>query len=414
MATSKARILLIGTSAVLIIGTIIAVSNLGNEDPLNKHQSNSINIPKGIDSTPGGKTSAKYKKLQEKDNLNRATKAKKQGKSSIPTIVGSVKKDAFSKNNDDFLAALGNDGTGATQKAPQRQQRNPNSHLAALLKQQEAFAKEDSLRRKAQRVQASSARSARLSAVQQKKIAAIATAMGNQAKSVLDTWDNFTAQEFVAGDLEDDKKDAKNNNGNSSNNNPTDPNAGETAIKAGDIIFAVLDTHVNTDEPGPIMATIVQGKFKDAKLLGSIKFGANSKKVVLNFNKLSIPELDNSISINAVAIDPSTARTAFATDVDNHYLQRYGMLFASAFLEGYSKAVTESGSKTTTTTAGVTTTEKQSLSGKEQFLAGFGSIGKKVGAQAKKQFNIPPTVTVDAGTGLGLLFLEDIVIASKV
>jgi len=38
--------------------------------------------------------------------------------------------------------------------------------------------------------------------------------------------------------------------------------------RAGDVSYAVLDTAVNTDEPGPITATIVQGELKGTKILG--------------------------------------------------------------------------------------------------------------------------------------------------
>ena len=39
-------------------------------------------------------------------------------------------------------------------------------------------------------------------------------------------------------------------------------------------------------------------------------------------------------AIQAVAIDPQTARTALAGQINNHYLLKYGTLFASSFLQG--------------------------------------------------------------------------------
>ena len=98
-------------------------------------------------------------------------------------------------------------------------------------------------------------------------------------------------------------------------------------------MFAVLDTSINTDEKGtPIMARIVGGPYKGGKLFG--QFTLVDKRVMLSFNILNLPDRDKTISINAVAIDPETARTAMSGEVDNHYLLRYGTFFASAFLSG--------------------------------------------------------------------------------
>ena len=42
--------------------------------------------------------------------------------------------------------------------------------------------------------------------------------------------------------------------------------------------------------------------------------------------------------IDAFAIDLATARTALASDVDHHALERWGSLLAASFLEGYGNA----------------------------------------------------------------------------
>ncbi len=112
-------------------------------------------------------------------------------------------------------------------------------------------------------------------------------------------------------------------------------------IKAGTIMFAVLDTGINSDEKSLILATIVTGKLKGSKLIGD--FSRVDMKVLLKFNLLNVPSFNHSFSINAMAIDPDTARTAIAKSVNSHYLLRYGSLFASAFLSGLSQGIINSG-----------------------------------------------------------------------
>ena len=176
-------------------------------------------------------------------------------------------------------------------------------------------------------------------------------------------------------------------------------------VRAGDVMFAVLDTSINSDEDSPILATIVTGKLKGARVVGT--FSLVAKKVVLNFNLLSTPWLGTSVPMQAVAIDPETARTALAHNVDNHYMQRYGALFASSFLSGLSEVITSSGSQTFQGVSGTTQTSPV-LSTPEKITAALGKVGEEYAKTLGDTFTRAPTVTVKQGTGFGLLFMQDI------
>lgn len=175
-------------------------------------------------------------------------------------------------------------------------------------------------------------------------------------------------------------------------------------LRAGDVMFAVLDTGVNSDENSPILATIVTGKLKGARLVGI--FALVQDKVVLNFNQLSVPWLSKSVSVQAVAIDPNTARTALAHKVDNHYMQRYGGLFASSFLSGFAGAISSSGSQTSSGSGGILTTNAP-LSVAQQLAVAVGNVGTAYSKVLGDSFTRPPTVTIEGGTGIGVLFMQD-------
>jgi intracellular multiplication protein IcmE len=179
-------------------------------------------------------------------------------------------------------------------------------------------------------------------------------------------------------------------------------------VKAGTIMFAVLDTAVNSDEPGPILATIVQGKLKGAKLLGRMTtFPPNGLKVMLNFELMTLPRYPESIEIDAVAIDPDTARTAISSYTNHHFLLRYGSLFAASFLEGYGQAFLQSGQTVISTPAALTTVSPQ-LSGAGKVYVALGNVGNKFGSALEDIVDTPPTVHVYSGTGLGILFMKDL------
>ena len=179
-------------------------------------------------------------------------------------------------------------------------------------------------------------------------------------------------------------------------------------LKAGTVLFAVLDTAINSDEQSPIMATIVEGRLKGAKVLGN--FQRVNKRVVVQFNTLSAPYMPTSIPLSAVAIDPNTARTAMATSVDNHYMLRYGTLFAASFLGGVGQAVQSSGATERTTVLGEKERSWQKLDTTGKTLVGLGAAGQKFADVLSPLASTPPTVEVQSGSGVGILLMADLAI----
>ncbi len=232
-------------------------------------------------------------------------------------------------------------------------------------------------------------------------------AMDGKASEVLASWDKVAPQAMVRGELatQDNTDDT---------NNDRKVIAPEIILKAGKIIFAVLDTAVNSDNPGPIMATIVSEPLKGSKLLGSMKSNYEAEQISLIFNVINIPNEPNSMAIDALAIDPDTARTALASDVDHHYLYRWGSLFASAFLQGYASSIATAGDTTVSTsnpstgTAVTTTTTSADVSGRKELFKGLSTVGSRWGEVTAANFNRKPTITIEAGTSIGLLLVSDL------
>jgi intracellular multiplication protein IcmE len=191
--------------------------------------------------------------------------------------------------------------------------------------------------------------------------------------------------------------DAAGKKGNKGKDNPV--------VKAGTIMYAVLLTSVNTDNPGPVLAKIVEGKFKGGRLIGSIV--NEGDKVMLQFNTITLPYVPSSVSINSVAIDQCTAHTALSDYTNHHYLLRYGSLFAASFLQGYAQALSQSGA-TVVSTGLATSTAYPNLSPAGKFMVALGNVGNRYSAIVENIFNTPPTVHVFSGTAVGILFLSDV------
>ena len=226
----------------------------------------------------------------------------------------------------------------------------------------------------------------------------VQNAMAGQLGQLVAVWNNVPVQTVMTG-------------GNDNGTGPGGAGGASAAanaqilLKAGSIVFATLDTAVNTDEPGPVMATITGGPLKGGKLLGTLT--NQGQKAMLSFNTLSMPNASSSVSISSVAIDPATARTALSSETDNHYLLRYGTLFASSFVSGYAQAVSQSGSQTTITLQGVTHSTPI-LSPQQKLTVALGNVGQQYSGVIGAIYNTPPTVKIYAGTGVGILLLADL------
>ena len=95
-----------------------------------------------------------------------------------------------------------------------------------------------------------------------------------------------------------------------------------------------------------------------------------------------------------------------ATGVDHHYLERWGALVASSFLEGYGNAVRNSNSISTVSAFGsVVTVPKDGIDHDDIAREALGTVGQRMGSVVAENFQRPNTITVAAGTGIGVLIV---------
>ncbi|MBX3708604.1 MAG: hypothetical protein KIT56_01565 [Gammaproteobacteria bacterium] len=250
------------------------------------------------------------------------------------------------------------------------------------------------------------------------RLEALMTTMTGQATQLISSWQPVTMQHREG--TPDQPKEKQTGAGASSAASSSDASGSSTSgessgkdalIKGGTIMFGVLDTAVNSDYPNsPIMATLVEGKYKGARLLGKIVttkgVSGQMDRVSLNFTMMNVDSWPKSKSVTAYGIDPDTARTVLASTVDYHYMMRFGAMFATSFLQGYASAITNAGTSTT----GIfgTSTTHPELNPSSKLLVGLGQVGQTLGTATQNYVNRPPTVRVDSGVSLGILFMSDV------
>ena len=180
--------------------------------------------------------------------------------------------------------------------------------------------------------------------------------------------------------------------------------AEEILLPAGTIEYAQLLTEANTDVPGPILAEIVTGPLRGARLIGT--FEGTYDYVTLNFDTVVIDGID--YSAEAVAIDPDTTLPGVVTEIDRRYFTRVVLPVAAEFISGYSRAISESG-QTSITIEGdsVTQTTSNENDSDQEVASGIATAGSTLSEIINEyKDNRPQLLRVAAGTPLGIFFVD--------
>ena len=381
----RTRSIIIVTVVIIALAIVVGIIRL-IKAPAEQNTANTDLVSAPVQKTAPGlnSTSPEYTQLQQQLNQQRIQQAEKTGGSAIPTLT--------------YQSTTPTQSPVSSQ--PVTPTNAPVDPQIAALQEQVAEQNQELQQATTQEIQQATTDKS--------------GAMRAQAQQLLQAWGQSPTQAYEVG-MSDEQLAAM---GIMTPGSATTASASSSTapvlIKAGDIQFAVLDTAINSDEPGPVMATVVLGPYKGAKLLGDLSTTKNlpgsngGEAVVVRFSVMSFAGLERSLSISAVAIDPNTARTALASDVDHHYLLRYGSLFASSFLNGYGNAALQAGSSVSQNSDGGTFTTYPDASPKREVAAGFGTVGQNWGQQLGDTFNRQNTITVNAGVGVGILFLTDV------
>lgn len=404
MSNDKQRSVLIFT-AVVILGTVLVGFYLLKSKSGNDAIQSSVqvsNIP-NMNTTPGSSDSSEYNKKQLEANRIAAEKALTEGKSHQPTLV----------NNNTL-------NSGSAIDLIEKESADRKKADEEKLKQQ-AIADEQEKKRLEEIAKSSAPAqpiNATNSANNQQQV--------NQAPKQKYSYDdliliasltniNKSKSTYIEQDYTPKAGANLLNNANNNNVNATVQPSVNTkvqqevvAIQAGTILNAVLETSINSDEPSPIRARIVSGEFKNSILIGQMT--KSGEKVVVQYNRISIPNAPKSYAISAVAVDPNTSRTALATDVDRHLFQRYVIGLAASFVKGYAEAISRQNTVTTISPLGSIIVDQSALDTKQINRAALGEVGKSVAEDVKKDTDRGPTIHVDAGIAIGVLLMDDLVL----
>lgn len=178
----------------------------------------------------------------------------------------------------------------------------------------------------------------------------------------------------------------------------------KTTVNIGEMHYGILQIGVNTDEIGPVRVIIPGvGKLQGAVLVGEpVRVGETAS---IQLRNMSVNGKD--IGVNAVLLNPDTFRPGLADGVDRHTFERYFKLAVAAAADGYVKALTGSSRRTFSDGSSETVIDRLP-NADDQFAAAVGRVGEVMIPKFERDFDRPPTVTVDSNRDVVVMFLGSV------
>jgi intracellular multiplication protein IcmE len=114
------------------------------------------------------------------------------------------------------------------------------------------------------------------------------------------------------------------------------------------------------------------------------------------------------LEANGIAVAPDSMEEAVATSVDQHYLERFVLPAAAAFVEGLGQAVALGNSTTSVSPFGGTTQTFGPLTFKQEAMVAGGAAAQAVGNAMTASIPKGPIVHLAANVSVGVMFLSNV------
>ena len=184
-----------------------------------------------------------------------------------------------------------------------------------------------------------------------------------------------------------------------------DDAGGRVLIPAGRGVYAHPILALNSDQSSPAVFQADSGPIAGDRMIGS--FSRQGDRLIIRVN--SIIDKGEEISADGVVIAPDTMEASVASDVDQHYLMRFALPAAAAFVQGLGQAIA-----TTSNTAavlspfgGATTTTHLDLN--QQLGVAAGAAAGQIGSVLNQAAPKSATVSLEPNVAVGVVFLSNVV-----
>jgi len=196
------------------------------------------------------------------------------------------------------------------------------------------------------------------------------------------------------------------------------PTAETVLVPAGRGVYAHTVLSVNSDTGGPIVLQADTGPLAGDRMIGTFSknqavgalFG-DTERLVVRVN--SVEHHGQTINVQGLVIAPDSMETAVATSVDQHYIERFALPTAAAFVAGLGQAIALSNSTIGYTPFGGMIQSYGKLDFRQQAGIAGGAAAAQIGQTLQQQTPKGATVFLAANAGVGVVFLSNVAAAPE-
>jgi intracellular multiplication protein IcmE len=180
---------------------------------------------------------------------------------------------------------------------------------------------------------------------------------------------------------------------------------GRVLVPAGRGIYAHTVVAVDSDTNGPIVLEADTGPISGDRMIGTFSKSGNDRLIV---KVETVEHRGTQLEANGLVIAPDSMETAVASSIDEHYVERFALPAAAAFMSGLGQAVALSNSTSTVSPFGGTSQTFGPLSFKQQAMVAGGAAATAVSTALNAETPKGPTVHLAANVSVGVVFLSNL------
>lgn len=174
-------------------------------------------------------------------------------------------------------------------------------------------------------------------------------------------------------------------------------------VPAGRGVYAHTILAANSDAQSPVVLQADSGPIAGDRMIGT--FSRERDRLVIRVTRIVHQNQD--IGVDGVVVAPGSMEVGVASNVDQNYLSRFLLPAAAAFVQGLGQAIAQSNSTSVLGPLGSVTTQNK-LNIDQQLGIAAGVAGAQIGAELQRSTPHGPTVTLDVGASVGVMFLTSV------
>ena len=185
----------------------------------------------------------------------------------------------------------------------------------------------------------------------------------------------------------------------------SDEPTGRVLVPAGRGVFAHPILALSSDQSSPVVMQADSGPIAGDRMVGS--FSKQADRLVIHIDR--IIHQGQEISADGVVTSPDTMEAGVASEIAQHYAERFILPAAAAFVAGLGQALATTSNTTAVLSPFGGATTSTNLNFHQQLGVAAGVAAQQIGNTLNAQAPKGPTISLEANVSVGVMFLSNVV-----